>query len=519
MSKVITAEEAVGLVKDNMTLAVGGFVGSGVPEQLLVSLKERYLEKSEPKNLTLFHCAAVGDGGDRGANHLAQEGLIETLICAHIGLEPRLNELVVAEKMAAFMIPQGVTTHMLRAIAGGKPGTLTHVGLKTYADPRLEACKVNQKAIDSGREVVSLVDIKGEDYLMYDSFPLDICFIKGSYGDSKGNISLEKEAAYVDQLEMAMATKNSGGIVIAQVEKLVEDHSLKAGNVKVHGYLVDHVVVGEPENNVQVWPYAENRAELSGEFRVPITEVKPMELTERKVCARRGAMELEKNKLINLGVGVPQGVATVASEEGLIDDIVLSVEAGVIGGVPLDGNGMGASVNPEAIFNQSNMFDCYDGGGIDVTFLGAAEIDKKGNVNVSKFGPRVVGPGGFINISQNAKKVCFTGTMTAGGLKVSVADGKVNIDNEGSVKKFKEEVEQVTFSGDYAIETGQEVLYITERAVFQLTKDGVMLVEVAPGVDIQKDVLDQMDFEPLIAEEVKLMDDRIFKEPAMGLEI
>lgn len=519
MSKVVTAEYAASLVKDNMTLLVGGFVGSAVPEELLIALKNQYEEKNTPKDLTLFHCAAVGDGGERGANHLGREGLIETLICGHIGLEPRLNELVVGEKIAAFMIPQGVTAHMLRAMAGGKPGALTHVGLKTYADPRLEGCKVNQKAIDSGIEVVSLVDIEDENYLLYKSFPLDVAFIKGTYGDSKGNISLEKEAAFVDQIEMAMATKNTGGIVIAQVEELVKDNSRKAQDVKVPGFLVDYVVVGKPENNLQVWTHEENRPELSGEVKIPMSDLEPMALTERKVCARRGAMELEKNKLINLGIGVPQGVATVASEEGFLDDITLSVEVGVIGGMPLDGVAMGASINPEAIINQSNMFDCYDGGGIGVTFLGAAEIDKNGNVNVSKFGPRVVGPGGFINISQNAKKVCFTGTMTAGGLKVSVGEGKLNIDNEGSVKKFKEEVEQVTFSGEYAIETGQEVLYITERAVFKLTKDGIMLMEVAPGVDIQKDVLDQMEFEPLMADEVKVMDERIFKEAKMGLEI
>lgn len=519
MSKVVSAEFAASLVKDNMTLGMGGFIGSGVPEELLISLKERYEKEQSPKDLTLFHCAAIGDGKTRGANHLGEEGLSKKLICAHIGLEPALNKLVVENKISAYMVPQGVLVHLLRAIAAKEAGVLTHVGLKTYADPRLEGCKANQAAIDSGEEVVSLVNIEGKDYLLYKTFPIDICFIKGSIGDTEGNISLEKEAVFSDQLEMANATRNSGGIVIAQVERVVEAGTLKAGNVSVHGFMVDYVVVGKKENNLQVWVSDEYRPELSGECKIPLDEIKPMELNHRKICGRRGALELKKNGLINLGIGVPDAVGAVAAEEGISKELTLSIESGVLGGVPVGGIGLGATVNPESIYRQADIFDVYDGGGLDVTYLGAAQIDARGNVNVSKFAGRVVGPGGFVNISQNTKKVCFTGTFTAGKLKTAIEDGKLVIVNEGKDVKFKNEVEQVTFSAEYAIQTGQEVLYITERAVFKLTQKGIMLIEVAPGIDIEKDILAYMEFTPLMAEEVKIMDKRIFSDKPMGLSL
>lgn len=517
MAKIISSEKAVALVKDNMTIAVGGFIGCGIPEELLVALEERYLKTQTPRDLTLFHCAAVGDGGQRGANHLGHEGLLKKLICGHIGLEPMLNKLVVENKIPAFLLPQGVTCHLTRAIGGKKPGVLTHVGLKTFADPRLEGCKVNQAAYDCNEEVVSLVNIEGKDYLLYRYFPIDICFIKGSIADTDGNISLEKEAAVSEQMDLANATRNSGGIVVAQVEKIVQPGSLKAHDVKVHGFMVDYLVVGRPENNIQVWTMEGYHPELSGEFRVPVEAIQPMPLNHRKICGRRGALELKKNCLINLGLGVPDAVAAVAGEEEISDYITLSIESGVLGGVPLGGNGLGATVNPEAIYKQPDTFDVYDGGGVDMSFLGAAEIDEKGNVNVSKFGGRVVGPGGFIDISQNTPNMYFTGTFTSGGLKTQVKDGKLHITHEGKNIKFVKKVEQVTFSAEYAMETGQKVLYITERAVFQLTDKGLKLIEVAPGIDIKKDILPYMEFKPIIENDVKLMDERIFREEKMGL--
>lgn len=519
MSKVITREEAALLVKDGMTIAIGGFVGFGLPEDLLVALQKRYVETQSPKNLTVFHCAGIGDGKERGANHLGEEGLVKKLVCAHIGLEPRLNKLAVENKLAAYMIPQGVTSQMLRAIAGGKPGVLTHVGLKTFADPRLEGCKANKAAVDSGEEVVSLVNIDGKDYLLYKSFPINICFIKGSISDENGNISLCKEGVFSDQLEMAAAVHNSGGIVIAQVDQIVAKGSLKAHDVKVHGFMVDYIVEGKRENSFQSFTADYYRPELSGETKVPLGAIESMQLDQRKVCGRRGALELKPNSLVNLGIGIPEAVGAVAGEEGISDKITLSIESGALGGVPTGGLGIGGTVNPEAIYKQPDIFDIYDGGGIDMSFLGAAEIDPMGNVNVSKFAGRVVGPGGFINISQNAKKVCFTGTFKAGSMEIEIKDGKLNIIKDGKGIKFKKALEQVTFSAEYASESGQQVYYITERAVFKLTPKGIMLVEIAPGVDLEKDILENMEFKPLIAEDLKLMDERIFRDEKMGLSL
>ncbi|GHV35441.1 acyl CoA:acetate/3-ketoacid CoA transferase [Synergistales bacterium] len=519
MSKVVSPEHAVSLIKDNMTLGVGGFVGSGIPEELLSALQKRYEDSHSPKDLTLFHCAAVGDGKDKGSNHLGAEGLLKKLVCAHIGLEPEINKLVVANKISAYMIPQGVTSHLLRAIGGKKPGVLTHVGLKTFADPRLEGCKANKAAIDSGEEIVSLIQVEGKDYLLYKPFVIDICFIKGTFGDVNGNISLERESARSDQLEMSLAVHNNGGIVIAEVEKVVAAGSLDPRNVAVHGVMVDYVVEATVEKNWHTWTSQAYRPELSGEIAIPLEAIPPMKLDHRKVCGRRGAFELKKGKLVNLGIGIPDAVAAVANEEGFANEITLSIESGVLGGVPQGGLGIGTTIGPESIYKQPDIFDLYDGGGLDMTFLGAAEIDPKGNVNVSKFGGRVVGPGGFVNISQNAKKVCFTGTFTAGKLETKVADGKLSIVKEGTGVKFINKVEQVTFSAEYAAEIGQEVLYITERAVFHLTKDGIMLTEIAPGVDLEKDILAHMEFKPIIAENLKLMDERIFKDGKMGLSL
>ena len=519
MNKVISGKEAAALVKDGMTLGVGGFVGFGVPEELLIALKERYRESQSPRDLTLFHTAAVGDGKEKGCNHLGEEGLIKTLYCAHIGLEPALNKLTVADKIATYMVPQGVTAHLLRAIAGGKIGVVTHVGLKTFADPRHEGCKANNAARAQEREVVELVTLGGKEQLFYKAFPIDICFIKASIGDTDGNLSLINEAAHADQLEMAIATRNSGGIVIAQVEKIVERNTIHPQEVKVHGFLVDYVVQGSPENNVQCWLWSGNRPECSGGLRVPVSAILPEPLTPRKVIGRRGAFELKAHSLVNLGIGIPDSVAGVAGEEGVADKITLSIESGILGGVPLPGVGIGGAVNPVAMFKQSDIFDVYDGGGIDLSCLGAAQIDPRGNVNVSKFGGRVVGPGGFVNISQNAKKVCFCGTFTAGKAEYDIRDGRLNIIKDGDGIKFVNKVEQITFSGEYAAETGQPILFITERAVFRLTPEGLMLVEIAPGVDLERHILAKMEFRPLIASDLKEMDPRIFRDEPMGLTL
>ncbi|MBP1920680.1 acyl CoA:acetate/3-ketoacid CoA transferase [Youngiibacter multivorans] len=518
MAKVVAAEFAAGLVKDNDAVGVSGFVGFGTPEELLIALEDRFVSSGKPANLTLFHGAGMGDGKDRGGNHLAHEGLIRRIICAHLGLEPKLSKLIVENKMEAFLVPQGVASHMLRAAGGKKPGVLTHVGLKTFADPRVEACKVNQLSKDSGFEIVSLIDIKGKDYLLYDTVPLDVCFIKGSYADEAGNVTLHKEAVYVDQLELATATRNSGGKVIVQVEKVVKTGSLNTQQVKIPSFLIDYIVLApDLVKNPQGFHSSTYMPELTGEAKIPLSAIKSIPLDERKVCGRIGAQFLKKGSLVNLGIGVAEAVAAVAAEEGINDKIILSIESGAVGGVPVGGLGIGASINPDALLSQCSNFDIYDGGGIDLAYLGCAQVDRSGNVNVSKFGGRVVGPGGFINITQNAKSVFFCGSMTAGKYDIRVGDGKLDIITDGDKVKFVDQVEQVTFSGDYAKETGQNVYYITERALFKLTEDGVTLVEVAPGVDVEKDILGKMDFIPKIADDLKVMDAKIFTDALMGM--
>jgi propionate CoA-transferase len=516
--KIVTAEQAAELVKDNDVIAIGGFVGCGVPEELLEALRQRFLATKTPRDLTLYHCAAVGDGKDRGANRLGLEGLLKKLVCAHIGLEPALNKLTVENKIATYMVPQGVASHLLRAIAGRKMGVFTHVGLKTFVDPRLEGCKANELARRSG-DVVKLLNVDGKDLLLFPSFPINVCFIKGSVADEEGNVGLHREAVVSDQLEMAAATRNSGGIVIVQVDKVIARNSLKPHDVKVHGAMVDYVVEGSRQMSLQTYLSDDYHPEWAGEYRVPLSNVAPMPLNERKIIVRRAALGLAPGMLVNLGIGIPDGVAAVAAEEGVVDRLTLSIESGVLGGVPLPGLGIGAAVNATAIYKQPDIFDFYDGGGIDLSCLGAAQIDGRGNVNVSKFAGRVVGPGGFVNISQNAKRVYFCGTFTAGRQKLEIKDGRLNILEDGDGVKFVKTLEQVTFSGEYATEVGQEVLYITERAVFKVTAKGLTLIEIAPGVDLERHVLAKMGFVPVIADPLREMDARLFRERPMGLAL
>jgi len=511
--KVTTAAEAVAVIQDGDTLCTSGFVGIGVPDELLLALEKRFLETSEPRALTLLFAAGQGDGRDRGLNALGHDGLLKRAVGGHWGLIPKVGRLALDGKIEAYNLPQGIISHLYRDIAAGKPGTLSRVGIGTFVDPRLEGGKINAMTTE---HLVELLELHGQEWLFYRAFPLNVAFLRGTTADPNGNVTAEREALDLDNLAMAMAVKNSGGIVIVQVERIARAGSLHPRQVLIPGVLVDCVVVARPENHTQTYGTVYNPA-YSAEISISMDNVRPMPLDGRKVIARRCAMELRAGAIVNLGIGMPEGVASVAAEERVDEFITMTAEPGVIGGVPVSGLDFGAAVNTQAIIHQNQQFDFYDGGGLDIAVLGMAEADAEGNVNVSRFGARLAGAGGFINISQNARKVVFAGTFTAGGLELAVQDGTLRILREGQAQKFSKAVQQITFSGKVAAAAGKPVLYVTERCVFRLTATGLELTEVAPGIHIERDILAHMRFRPIIGN-VRPMDSRIFRPEQMDLK-
>jgi propionate CoA-transferase len=512
-NKTISVDAAVRLIQENDTVALSGFVGTGCPEELAAAVEKQFLETGTPRNLTLVYVAGPGDGKTKGANHFAREGLIKRVIGGHWGMVPRLAALAVENKIEAYCFPQGVISHLFRDIAAGKPGTITAVGLHTFVDPRIEGGRVNEVTT---RELVEVITLHGKEYLFFPTFPIQVALLRGTSADEEGNITMEKEALTLDVLSMAQATKNSGGIVLVQVERITTERPTSPQSVRIPGILVDGVVIANPERHMQTFAESYNPA-YTGEFKGSRSSIPSLPLTVRKIIGRRATMFLTSNAVVNLGIGIPETVASVANEENLLDSITLTVEPGGIGGIPAGGLSFGAVANAQAIIDQSSQFDFYDGGGLDQAFLGMAEVDEEGNVNVSRFGSRFAGAGGFINISQNAKAVYFLGTFTAGG-QVSVKDGRLHIEDNGATKKFVRRVRQITFNGANAFSRGQTVYYITERCVFRLTSRGLELLEIAPGVDLDRDILANMDFRPQIADNIGEMDPMIFKDALMGLE-
>lgn len=489
-ARIISAAEAVAAIPQGATVAVGGFVGAGHPEMLTASLEQHFVRTGSPRGLTLIYAAGQGDRGARGLNHLAHAGLLKRVIGGHWNLVPKLGHLAMENQIEAYNFPQGVICVLFREIAAKRAGVITKVGLHTFIDPLHGGGRLNARTTEL---LVERLSLDGEDWLRYRTMPVQVGLIRATSADPRGNLSLEREGLIGEALPIAQAAHNHGGIVIAQVERIV-DRIVDPKSVRVPGALVDFVVVSDSEHHAQTFGEAFNEA-----FVITAREessLPPLPFSERKIIGRRALMEIRDGEMVNLGIGLPETVAPIAAETGRLRDFTFTLESGPIGGVPASGLSFGCSQFPEAVVDQPSQFDLYDGGGIDIAILGAAEVNAEGSVNVSTIAGRFAGVGGFVNIAQSARRLVFCCTLRAGDLKVDVADGKLCIVREGTHAKFVKSVRQVCFHGPSAFARGQQVMFVTERAVFELTAQGLALTELAPGIDLQRQVLDQMEFTP-----------------------
>lgn len=512
--RVISAGEAAQTVRTGDTLLIGGSGGGhAVPDTLIAAVAERFLAEGAPRALTTVHPVGLGDRKTRGIGHLAHDGLLKRVVCGTLVDSPPVERMALEDRVEAYTLPQGAISQLTREMAAGRPGLITHTGLNTFVDPRLGGGRQSPSATE---DLVEVVQLAGREWLFYKPFVPNVAFLRGTTADEDGNISMEQEAIFGEMLSMAQATRRAGGLVIVQVKRLARRGTLHPKSVKIPGMMVDYVVVDPTQMQTYVSDY--NPA-YAGELKIPLSAIEPLAFDARKVIARRAALELFPGAICNLGSGISTGIATVAAEEGMLEAITLTNEQGLIGGAPATGNEVGASRNYHAMIDQPYQFDFYDGGGLELAFLSFAEVDGAGSVNVSRFGDRIIGPGGFINISQNAQKVVFSGTFTAAGLDISWPDGETRIAREGRDRKFVAVLQQLTYSGAYACAAGQEALYVTERAVFRRNEAGrIELIEIAPGIDLERDVLAHMGFRPHISPALKSMEARLFRPEPIGLE-
>jgi len=518
----ISAREAADLVRDGQTVCTIGMTLISACESILKELEKKYLEEGHPRELTLFHsCGQAAMKTEGGIQRFAHEGMLRRIIGGHWGQSDRIMDLIAGNKIEAFNMPQGQMANLYHAMAMREPGKLSKVGIGTYMDPRIEGGKMNEKTKSCGYDAIGLVTVDGEEYLQYKTIPIDVLLIRGTWADENGNISTAHEAMVLEVLPAVMAAKRFGGKVICQVEKIVAHGSISPKDVTVPGALIDYIVVSEhPEEEhrqTYSWYYDPS---YSGQSRSPMQAAKPMPLNIRKVIGRRAAVELERDHTGNVGTGIPNdSIGSVLAEEGLQDAVNLTIESGVYGGVPAETIDFGISMNAEALIPHDRQFELYNGTGIDFTFMGAGEMDQYGNVNSTKMGPKAPGAGGFIDITSSAKNVIFCSTFTGGGLKASFSekDG-IRIEKEGIFKKLVKEVQQISYNGKIAYERGQNMLYVTERAVFRLTEKGPMLIEIAKGADLEKDILAQMEFRPLITDNLREIDTAIYRDGVFGLK-
>lgn len=511
--KIMNMDQAVELIPSGATVTICASSGVLTPDKTLEALGQRYENKAVPTDLTIVLPIAVGDGNSiPGLERLAQKGMLKRLIGGSFSVGGKeIYRMITENEVEAYNLPQGVIMHLLRDIAAKKPGVITKVGIGSFVDPYYGGGKLNEITRD---DLVKHLDINGDDWLFYESFPIDVAIIRATSADEYGNLSMEKEAAYLGVLHQALAAKNSGGIVIAQVERVVKGGSLALHSVKVPGMLVDAIVVAPNQEQSTMAKYDPS---LSGEIKIPLnqlTQSNPI-IDAKKIIARRAIMEFYSGWAINVGFGTADIIPLTVHEEGLDSLYTFLIEQGAIGGTPVPGAHFGVMWNPMAMLDSSTMFDLLDGGGFDLTCLASAQIDSKGSVVVHRLPGMLPGCGGFLDIIENVKRIIFCGTFTSGGFKAIAEKGALKIIKEGSIKKFINSIDGPTFNAQRGWEKKQEVMYVTERAVFRLTDKGLELIEVAPGIDIEHDILNQMEFSPIISNP-KLMDSKIFENKTSG---